>query len=113
MRRLIAIFVLASSFACLARADDKPVDADEIVRFGKVRPGGAIVCRNLAMVAFMKQRMDGSSLPDFTATGCRKLPEGTQLTIESGSRGQTISSETLFGEKVWGVTDPTMIEVDP
>jgi hypothetical protein len=112
MRYLLA-YVLTCAFACFAWAGDKPVVSTDTVRTATVRAGAAIVCRNLAMVAFMKQRVEGSTPPDFTGTGCKILLEGTRLTIESGSGGDIVIGETMFGDKVRGVTDPTMIDIDP
>jgi|SRR5882757_653681 len=103
MRRLIILLLVITSAWCGARADDN-------TRAGKVRAEGAIVCRSLAMVAFMKQQMAGRKPPDFNNTGCTLLPEGAPVTIEQTDQATIVNGETLFGAKVRGVTDPAMIE---
>src|SRR3954451_17456395 len=114
MMRFIVIFFLTTLPCCLAYADDKPADPTPTVRNAIGRAGGAIVCRNLAMVAFMKQRVEvgvGNAPPNFSGTGCTMLPEGTPLTVENGPVAPIVSGETLLGSKVHGVTDPAMIEI--
>ena len=113
MRPFIIALLLILLPAGSTRAEDKPVDPADIPRSGKVRSGGAILCRNLAMVAFMKQRVAdaGNAPPDFKSGGCTFLAEGTEVTIEETVHATIVDAETMFGVKIRGVTDPAMIEM--
>lgn len=86
-------------------------DALPTVRSGKVRPDGAVLCRNRAAVAFVtEQLLRGASLPDFNAMGCTLLLEGTLVSVEDGDRGVVVTAETIFGKTVRGVADLATIE---
>lgn len=105
MRICILVVILIAFTPVLAQ------DALPTVRSGKVRPDGAVLCRNRAAVAFVtEQLLRGASLPDFKAMGCTLLLEGTLVSVEDGDRG-FVTAETIFGKTVRGVADLATIEL--
>jgi hypothetical protein len=127
--QLIFVVVAAAAITVPARAEDNPTDqkrphvdlplAGDTVRTGKARSSnpaidGAIVCRNLAMVAFLTQQMTSSAaaIPNLSSLGCAFLPAGTSVTVEGDDGIPVVRGETLLGVTVRGVTDPAMVELD-
>jgi hypothetical protein len=117
---MVAFAIVTHAFADDDRAGPKTLSAEPLVRTGKTRSGnpavdGAIVCRSLAMVAFLAQQMTSkaAAMPNLSSVGCALLPAGTPVTVEGNDDIPIIRGETLLGITVRGVTDPAMVEFDP
>jgi hypothetical protein len=109
---LVAITTFGS-----ARADDNPASlAPGGLLTGRTRStsavDGAVVCRSLAMVAFVTVQMQSGTAPSLTSVGCAFLPSGTPVTIEKQGQALIVRGQTMLGVAVQGVSDAAMIEID-
>ena len=126
--QFLFIAVAAVAFTTSTHAEENPADQKKAgvdrplapggVRTGKARSAypsidGAIVCRNLAMVAFLTEQMSRQSaaMPNLSSVGCGFLPAGTPVTVEGNDGVPLVRGETLLGITVRGVTDPAMVEL--
>ncbi len=114
--KLSLLLVVIAAFVS-ARADDNPANlAPGGLLTGRARSNseidGALVCRSLAMVAFVAVQMKSGTAPGLTSVGCAFLPAGTPVTIEKQGQALIVRGQTILGVAVQGVSDTAMIEID-
>ena len=114
--KLSLLLVAIAAFGS-ARADDIPANlAPGALLTGRTRStsevDGAVVCRSLAMVAFVTVQMQSGTAPSLTSVGCAFLPAGTPVTIEKQGQALIVRGQTMLGVAVQGISDTAMIEID-